>query len=145
MKICVCIFVPHWNWENLTYIKYYIYCMSCFWVLICVVTEDMHIKSISQWSACLFCLSAAFRLVRPLQGPRDMRVMLRLENRSYIGNKLISAHNAHLQLYVSPHKFWLEGYTTRCWICVSITMPDLFLVRCMAYYFKIWIKVNNTR
>ncbi|XP_053377334.1 fibulin-1-like isoform X2 [Mercenaria mercenaria] len=49
--------------------------------------------------------TATFRLVKPLIGPNDIRVMLRLENRSYIGNKLLSAHNAHLRLFVSRYVF----------------------------------------
>ncbi|KAL4226954.1 hypothetical protein ACF0H5_014931 [Mactra antiquata] len=48
---------------------------------------------------------AMFRLVRPIIGPREIHVMLRLENRSYIGNKLLSAHNGHLIIYVSREEF----------------------------------------
>ncbi|XP_060565589.1 fibulin-1-like isoform X2 [Ruditapes philippinarum] len=49
--------------------------------------------------------TAMFRLVKPLIGPDDIRVMIRLENRSYIGNKLLSAHNAHLRIFVSRYKY----------------------------------------
>ena len=45
--------------------------------------------------------SASFRLVKPLMGPAEHRVMLRLEHRSYVGNRLLSAHNTHLFIDVS--------------------------------------------
>lgn len=45
--------------------------------------------------------TAAFRLIKPLAGPAEHHVMLRLENRSYIGNRLLSAHNTHIFIDVS--------------------------------------------